>query len=76
MVRSYGVGYSTKNHRWILGLTLAASLFGCGKSDGQPPPGANDVSPQRDAAGDFVPPEVSLDGKAEAGDKPAAPEKK
>jgi hypothetical protein len=60
----------------MLGLTLAASLVGCGKSDGQPPPGANDVSPQRDAAGDFVPPEVSLDGKPAMGDKPAVPEKK
>lgn len=71
-------------------LVLAAVLVGgagCGKGDGAPPPGAKEVSPNQNAAGEFTPPDVSLgsptDSQASpskpaesAGSPPAEPEKK
>ena len=43
-------------------LIAAGLLFGCGKGDGKPPPGANEASPPQNPAGEFTPPDVSLGG--------------
>jgi hypothetical protein len=57
-------------------LTVAGLLSGCGKEDGKPPPGASDVSPAQNPAGDFTPPDVSLGAPTDPPGGPSKPASK
>jgi len=62
------IGYS------LLAVLVAAGLlFGCGKGDGKPPPGASEASPPQNPAGDFTPPDVSLGAPPDSPGSPSKP---
>jgi len=54
-------------------LVAAGLLFGCGKGDGKPPPGANEASPPQNPAGEFTPPDVSLGAPTDSQGGPSKP---